>query len=250
MEKNYVTRSGIAVNEKALPYEIRTSEVEQFLQKKLNYVWKKAKAEEKKKDPNQQRKNMLEVDDISVSVISTQAGKNFYPFFVVLPLDVLDRENDRRPNEPAIFNPTKKDGVHRMYSELYNMFRIYIYNERDEKAFFSPVWRRMTGVSQRTAEYLRSNRTMKIMAIDNGRLRVVTFLIDPLRVFHDMLRLDDQGERRNYVVNVEDVIKLSKSNYIYKVLREIKSAKNESVDDQIINEILKKVETRPGNRNS
>lgn len=207
------TRSGVTPNEQALPYSITTSKVESYLQDKIDVVVNRMAKE-----------NGGKVEDISIRVYTTEAGKAFLPFVVILPMDVLQQRNKQKKKMASIFDTKSEDGTAAMKTEFYELFKSYVYNKDDEAAFFSDEWRRLRHVSRETSPVLKSLRTPKVNKMDNGHLQVVSFMIDPIRVFHDMLASDD--DRRNFKVDVVNWQKIQTGEYRYDLKRVINKGKN------------------------
>lgn len=215
------TRAGIQPSMRELPFSITTSEVEDYLQRKLNAV------------VNGMRQHGLYKgdDDIDVRVITVELGSNFIPFTVVLPTSVLKDSNVRRPNnEASVFNPKDSDNTAAIYDSIAKMFSSYTYDKNDSEAFFSADWRRARGVSNTASATLKRNYRPRVQRF--GNMEAVTFLIDPIRVFHDMLRIE--GNNANYRIEITDWQKLRTGEFRYDMLRIInKSKKNKKGGNDI-----------------
>lgn len=207
------TRSGLNPNENALPYSITTSAVESYLQKKVDVICNRMAKE-----------NGGKADDINVRLYTTEAGKSFLPFVVVLPLEVLSQRNKQKKKMASIFDTKSEDGTASMRPEFYELFKSYVYNKDDEAAFFSDDWRRQRHVSRETSPVLKSMRTPKVVSLNGGQIKTVSFMIDPLRIFHDMLESED--DRRNFKVEVVDWQKMQAGEYRYDLKRVINKNKN------------------------
>ena len=225
----FITRSGITPNEKELPYSITTSQVEKYLQDKIDVVLNRVA-----------KQNGTEKENIEVRVYTTEAGKSFLPFVVILPMEVLENKHQKRKkNVPSIFNTTESDGSANMRPELYKLFSSFTYNKDDEQAFFSDDWRRARHVNRETSPVLKGLRTPKVTSMDNRRLQVVSFMIDPLRVFHNMLEIE--GDTRTFKVDVEGWQKIQTGEYRYDVSRVINKGKNRKYKDTLADELNRKM---------
>lgn len=213
MASNYTTRAGLTPSENELPYSITTSDVKGYLQKKLNAV------------VNGMRKNgQYNGENIEVDIITVEMGNNFVPFTVVLPTTVLKQYNKpRRNNELSIFNPKDNDQTVNIMDPIIRMFGSYTFDKADGEAFFSADWRRARGVSTTTSAILKTNRTPRLTRLANGSLERVTFLIDPIRVFHDMLTVD--GNNTNFKVDIKNWQKIRSGEFRYDVMRVISKKK-------------------------
>lgn len=209
----YKTRAGIMPSEKELPFSITTTDVEQYIQRKLNVV------------VNGMRQNgIYKGEDIEVKVITVEMGSNFIPFTVVLPMNVL-KERVRRPKEElSIFNPKDSDSTVTLYEPIARMFSSYTFDKADGEAFFSSDWRRARGVSTNTSSILKHNRLPRIQKLNNGSMERVTFLIDPIRIFHDMLVMDTNNT--NFKIEIKDWQKIRSGEFRYDMKRVLNTKKN------------------------
>lgn len=228
--ENIKTRSGIAPNEQNLPFTITTSDVENYLQKKVDII---NSAMVQAGNPN--------TPHVDVRVYTTEAGRYFVPFVVILPLDVLQNNNKKKRNdEPDIFNPKNEDKSAIMLEPYYNLFKAYIYNAEDEKAFFSDDWRRARGVARDTSPSLKMMRTPKITEMDGGRVQVVSLLIDPLRIFYDMLIMEDN--RRDFKIEIPEWQKIKTGEFKYNIKRvAYTNKKNKKYKDTFAEELNRKM---------
>ena len=202
----YRTRAGIQPSEQELPFSITTIDVENYLQRKLNVV------------VNGMRQNgIYNGEDIDLNVVTVEMGSKFIPFTVVLPMSVLKEKKYRPKGELSIFNPKDSDATVNIYEPIIKMLSSYSYDAADGKAFFSADWRRARGVSTTTSNILKRNRLPRIQKFNNGSMERVTFLIDPIRVFHDMLVMD--GNNTNFRVDIENWQKIKSGEFRYDVKR-------------------------------
>ena len=206
MAREYKTRAGISPSENKLPFEITTSEVEDYLQKKVNVVI------------DQMRKNQQYAGaDVEVNVVTMEMGNNFFPFMVVLPMSVIKGNKKRNKSELSIFNPKDEDGTVKIIDPIIRMFSSYTFDDADGRAFSSCDWRRARGVSANGAASLKANRRPRITRFDNGKFEKVTFLIDPIRVFHEMLIME--GNNANFKVDITGWQKQRNGQYTYTMER-------------------------------
>ena len=209
----YKTRAGIQPSEKELPFSITTTDVEEYMQRKLNVV------------VNGMRQNGLwRGDDIEVKVITVEMGSKFVPFTVVLPTNVLkDRKNRQSNDELSIFNPKDNDMTANVYEPIMKMFASYVFDKADGEAFYSADWRRARGVSTTTSAVLKRNRLPRVQKLNNGSMERVTFLIDPIRVFHDMLMMDNNNT--NFRIEIENWQKIRSGEFKYDMKRVVNNKK-------------------------
>ena len=208
----YKTRAGIQPSDQELPFSITTADVKQYLQRKLNVVVNGMRQE-----------GYYNGEDIEVEVVTVEMGSNFIPFTVVLPMNVLKDKKRHPKDEPSIFNPKESDATLNIHDPIMRMFASYTFDKRDGEAFFSTDWRRARGVSTTTSAVLKRNRTPRIQRFNNGNMERVTFLIDPIRVFHDMLTMPDNGA--NFRIEIDNWQKIRSGEFRYDMRRVINSKK-------------------------
>lgn len=225
----YKTRAGITPSEQELPFSVTTSQVEEYLQRKLNVV------------VNGMRQNgFYHGEDIDVRVITVELGSKFIPFTVVLPMNVLkDKRKQRRNNdEPSVFNPKDSDGTVAIHDSIAKMFSSYTYDKSDGEAFFSADWRRARGVSTTTSALLKRNRVPRVQKF-GGNMEMVTFLIDPIRVFHDMLMMDNNNA--NFMIEIDNWQKLRSGEFRYDMRRVVRKKKGKKGGNDIADEINRRM---------
>lgn len=228
MARDYNTRAGITPDEKELPYSITTADVESYLNKKMDVICDQIA-----------KKNGTDKEEIDVHVYTTEAGKDFLPFVVVLPMDVLKSKKQKNQNTASIFTPQDSDNACSMKDEYYNVFKPFIYNKDDEQAFFSDEWRRRVRVNRETSPVLKSLRTAKVQRMNGGNTSVVIFMIDPLRVFHDMLKID--GDNRDFHIEIGNLQKINTGNYKYFMKRVINKGKGKKYSNTLADELNRKM---------
>lgn len=228
MARDYNTRAGITPDEKELPYSITTADVESYLNKKMDVIC-----------DQMSKKNGTDKEEIDVHVYTTEAGKDFLPFVVVLPMGVLKSKKQKNQNTASIFTPQDSDNACSMKDEYYNVFKPFIYNKDDEQAFFSDEWRRRVRVNRETSPVLKSLRTAKVQRMNGGNTSVVIFMIDPLRVFHDMLKID--GDNRDFHIEIGNLQKINTGNYKYFMKRVINKGKGKKYSNTLADELNRKM---------
>lgn len=211
---NYNTRAGLTPSERELPFVITTSDVSDYLNGRLEALVK----------------TMNTPMNIELSVASVEAGSKFVPFTVVLsPNTAKHRNNVSNDTEPSVFRPNDNDGSVRLIEPIAKLLGVYAYDKADGEAFFSADWRRARGVSTNSSAILKKNRTPRMMKFktNKGPVDRVIFLIDPIRVFHDMLVMDDNNA--NFRVDIVNWNKIRQGEYRYEVLRVLnKNKKNKN----------------------
>lgn len=209
-----VTRAGLKPSMAELPFTIDTDMVESHLQKKFDVLCKKLSSN-----------GDSDVKDIKIQLYTTEAGKYFLPFILVMPEDVLVDSKTKSYNTPDIFNPKESDGTARIRNEFVEMLRPFVYNKDDKKAFFADSWRHQMGITRQSANAITRITEPKMITMNHGRIRNVVVLIDPIRVFHDMLMINGNSDR--FTVDIDGWKKLNSGRYKYSVKRSVtKNSKN------------------------
>lgn len=220
MAKNTVsTRSGLRESGNKLEYEITTTEVAMYLRSKFKMIEDALNA-----------KGYKNVPSIKPEVSSIRLGKHYAPLFVLLPKEVLSLK-DYNPDIPSVFQPDRdtSDGAW-LKQEYYALLFCYMYKRDDINAFRSGELRRQAGITNsRDMETLFKYSTPKITksADENGAESLTVILIlDPVRVFHDMLT-DIQNPKQRFRVEISKTEKIDDRSYMYTVERLVKKKKKE-----------------------
>jgi len=216
------TKSGLKPDESGVPFSITTNQVEKYIQQRVDVVCKSANAE-----------------NVEIKIYTTEPGKYFCPFIVGLPISVLINQNQSsEDDEPSIFTPNKSNKKIKIRPELYHLFKLYTYNEDDEKQFYANDWKNRTGLRSDASAALARLRVPTITKSEG--VKIIMFLLDPLKVFHDMLQYKD--DKRPYKITVKSLKKIKTGEYIYGVERSINSSKNNKKYETVfINEVNKRL---------
>lgn len=228
------TRSGLRPDERNLPYTITTQFVREFLQGKFDVIV------DKMNEANTRGKKQEKID---IKLFTTGAGGAFFPFIIMLPLAVLERYGlDESNDEPSIFHPEEDEDLDAVLlkDEFYQLIKIYAFSKEDESAFFSDDWRRQRKVSRETSRNLKVLRTPKVNRYDCGGEKVpfVVMLLDPIRVFHDILTSPDNP--CDFTVEINSWQKLQKDGeFSYSVTRRMLKKGNKKYSNQYVDELNK-----------
>lgn len=214
------TRSGLKpVNSGDVPFEITTEQAEDFIQKKFNAITRQA------------RDNGENIEDVKVTLTTLLTGKAFAPFLIVLPTSILKSNNNNKKNrngkkeELSIFNPVETSAKPYIHDGLHMQLQCYEYTTDDRRVFFDRNWKNALGVTQRDSDFLRYNSTLRIQKLNRGREEFITVLLDPLKVFSDMLE-NPNNPGKNFSVVIDEFVKVAGGMYKYHVVRVPKSGKN------------------------
>lgn len=220
---NVKTKSGLQPVQTELPFVITTREAEEFLQRKFN---------------------LLRGDNArtQVSLFTTEVSRKFLPFMLLLPTSVMQGKAKKDNGfELSIFSPQRDDNRVNLQREVYATIAPYVFNKADEQAFFSPDWRREREVTGSMSNKLKFTRTPHIQKYNNNKVQFVAMLIDPVRLFHDMLT--DPDKKDNFQVQIGSTEKIKTGEYRYTVIKRsiFNSKKPKNYDEILANEINRKM---------
>lgn len=228
---NVKTRAGLVPVETEMPYSITTEEAEEFLQQKFDAI---VSAMQKKGEHQ---------EDVKIMLFTTKCSKKFMPFMVLLPLSVLKGKKERKNDyELDLFNPESSEKIAKLKDPFYQLIGSFIYNKNDESSFFSNAWRQALGVSLKTSHMLKANRTPKIQKFNKGASEYVVCMLDPVRLFHDMLT-DVNNKDAKFGVEIAHTECIKSTNFRYEVLRVARKKKktDKSFEDRLAYEINMRV---------
>jgi len=224
-----------------LSFKITTGAVEKYLQDRMNAVVRIAR---ERHDKDNDEKN-ISYPNVNIRVYTPKAGRNFYPFIITLPLDVLvDEEERQKDGFYSIYDTDSDEDGKKQYlikDAYWKVLEPFQYTKKDASAFTTDVFKRTLGVKHAAAIFIKDIRTPKVLDPTNSGKKVVTMLLDPLKIFHDMVKTDD--DRRNYVVDIIRADEVKKGEYVYKIIRRInkKGDKNRGNDKSFIAQINRKM---------
>lgn len=224
------TRSGLTPDEDRLPYTIKTSDVESYLQRKIDVVLNRIALN-----------NHSQPEKIDIRVYTTEAGKSFLPFVVILPMEALEDKRVKKQSQMAsIFDTKGNEGTANLKRPIYEVLSAYIFNKQDGEVFKSDSWRREHHVNRQATPVLLSMRTPKVVQIEGGKTKVVELMIDPARIFHDMLKTEK--DNRQYRINIKSWQKIQVGEFSYKVERVLnKGGKNKKYKSTLADELNRKM---------
>ena len=224
------TRSNLRPITSREEWRITTDDVERYLkEKKINAL------------PD-------DLKGTSIIVKTMNVGKYFLPFMVLLSMNAIEGNGNRsNNNELDIFNPDNSDGNKvNLKNAIYKALVPYVYNKQDEQAFFSSDWRRTRGVTSSMSSKLKYNRTPHVQVFNKNtrnEMKLVTLMIDPLRVFHDMVT-DMSNPHEQFRINISSIEKIKECEYSYTFTKDPifgKNKKDKNIDDIIALELTKQM---------
>lgn len=212
------TRSGITPDENMMHFRISTEDVERYLQKKFDAVSAKLRAEG------------VDAPNIDVHVDSGEASRKFVPLAITLGLDVIEdkrakEKGNNNRDELPMFNPTRNTGNYANISTPYwKILEAYQYDKKDRTVFQSSNWCHQMGVSRESSRNLVMLSVPRIHQVDK-ETKIVLMLLDPIRVFYDML-INTEQTGRKFSIKIEKLKRQETGEFIYSVVRYSGKSKN------------------------
>lgn len=219
------TRGGIEPSKDKEIYPITTDMARNYLQNKFSLICQGC------------RERGVHIDDINIILYSQKIGKTFIPFLLILPEEVLERgKNDE--NIPWCFRTDTEDAGVRLFQPFFELLKPYTYSKEDRNAFFhSRDWKQARQIEGRKRNALLKYATPKIEILGDAGRKVVV-LIDPIRLFHDML--SKETDRRAFEIWIKHWNEIDSSKYEFFVERVV-NKKQFNNRDEIYAEMLKKI---------
>lgn len=214
------TRSGLRPDESHLPFVITTKDVQNYLQKRIDVVLE------------EQRKNGEYISDVKImNIISIDASSTFIPMLVFLPESVIEQEKYAPVKGNSIFNTNPKGRALRLNNVIFNVLSPYMYDQRDRESFGTGLMKNTLKMSREKIYRIQEWSKPSLFKTRNGKSRNIVLLIDPIRVFYDMLKYTDkEAAKQQFRINIEDCKKREKGYYMYYVIREELSPKKKNTD--------------------
>lgn len=239
---NVKTRSGHTPSTDELFFKITTEDVMDYLQRRMDGLVHKMR------NSNNGSDEVYTGEDINLSIVTIRVTEKFLPFSVMLPTAVLKSYNRRGriKGESSIFNPKEEDGTEVMYKLFTEMFKSYVFTDGEIKYLSSNEGAKVRSemdLSMKNIDAMRRNKAPKIQRFNNGNMEKVTFLLDPIKIFHDMLTIENNTAP--FKTNVIGNKKISDGSYIYYVQRTYannKNGKKKKKDDySVVSELTRRM---------
>ena len=157
--------------------------------------------------------------NIGVSVYTFQASKLFYPMAAIIDREALSDPKNTMDNVNAYFNPDSQANVVRLKPIVFKVIQPFMYNKDDVSYFMSQTFKSDRRISNRMAYNLKDLSKPRMISV-SGNGKKIMVLIDPVKVFHNML-VDPSDPNQNFFVEVpaHEVTKISEMNYRYTVTK-------------------------------
>lgn len=224
------TRCKLRESKKKLQFDIRTEDVQKYLEGKFKFI-----------NDTLVSRGEKGVEPIPVTLRSLRIGKHFLPFIVLLPEAVLDRASFN-PNTPSVFRPEEDDDAVRIKPYYFKFLSNYMYSKDDINAFNSGNWKRAAGItSNGNLQILRrySRPAIETMNTNNGKSVSVMVFLDPLKIFHEML-IDEDNRDQRFSVFIDGMQEVEDNNYVFTVSREVNKRSKEDLNQ--IQNILRQMQ--------
>jgi len=243
-------------------YRVTTSDVEAFLQSRINEFISAARENEKKRVADLQEKEnaaaaaenrdakkiyQRDIPDVNIILRSVEVSSKYVPFFLFLPEEAL-KSNDGKKNERvmSIFNNPDASNVGEFRNEIMAAIGGFFYNKDDKKMIRSNEFKSRYHISARSANNIANLMSPRSKRV-NGKNYVIV-VIDGIRLFSYMARdierrdVDNNGNPR-YFVDISDIKKINDCEYRYTVTKTMrgKDKKRGGID---FNKIIKDAVTR------
>lgn len=234
------TRSGIKPSvgkSRSVPYDISTEDVEAYLQRKANILAKKLNDEEQ--TPNKYQ--------FHIKIYTADAGKKFLPFVMIIPETALmkyyaeiENEEDEEDEYGYGTIPYEDTTDNRLIVPFAKFISGYRYEKGDRKLFKSDSWRYTYGVSRKSKGTLLRMLDPLDVEVNHGKEKLVIVLLDPIRVFHDMLT--DPNSNSEFLVDIVGWKRKKTGSYLFHLLRVLGKKKRAYDDRKVINELNARLE--------
>lgn len=214
------TRSGIKPDESRLPYVITPNDVKNYLQKRIDIVL------------NEARKNGEYVPDVNIQdVISIDVTSDFIPLVLFLPESAVQINPVSEYKGNSIFN-TNNDSKKKvkLIKPVYNALKAYVYNDEDRKSFGTVTMKNTLKMSREKIYRIQEWSTPTVFNTKRNVPTSVVLLIDPIRIFYDMLKYVGNEPAKPFRIVVEDTKKRENGYYKYYIRREEITPKKEKKD--------------------
>ena len=213
------TRSGLRPDETRLPYVITPKDVQNYLQKRLDVV------------TNELRKQGKECQDVKIQdLISIEASNEFIPLVIFLPETAVVKKQKEQIKGNSIFAQSSKQPGIKLRDEIYNVLKPYVYSSKDRESFGTHLMKNTLKMSREKIYRIQEWTRPTWLKSKRSKDKNIVLLIDPIRVFHDMLKYVDAPQAKPFRINIENWKKKESGYYKYFVVREEITPKKENKD--------------------
>lgn len=238
-----LTVGGLRPSNENETYKFTVNDIKDCLQKKLNLL---ITANNRKCDQDEQYAQRFGrlPENITITLSGVQCGDTFTVLTLMLPMSVVMNKRRRNAQEEcSLFNPQDQDQKRvELSPKIWSFFRGYMFTKDETSMMRTAKWQRDVGL-KRTSGGDRNKMLSFLLSYASPRIiemkgqEVVVFNLDALKVFHDLLKKDDDS--RAYEIIVEDVTKIEGMNFRFSVRRKVrKGRRSHSDESDFINSLL------------
>lgn len=203
-----------------IKYEFTTIKCANFIEEEFRQV----------EDAMKVASGNTEIPHVVPKITSAKIGKRFYPLLLILPGDVLENQ-EQNENIPDIFLP-ENDSVSLKKSYHLTLLR-YRYDKQDINSFRSNTFKHDSGVFRNSdIQFLCRYAYPKIEKnmVDGEERPFVVMILDPIRLFHNML-VDELRPKQRFRVFIKNVKDIDGENFRYTVQRSIDKKKDSDTEE-------------------
>jgi hypothetical protein len=224
---NYAA-TGIEIDNSVLPFSIKTSQAEAFIQKKVDFACE-----------------TMKIKKTEVNLITSDVSEFFKPFIVCLPTYALSggQQKQKGPQMSGIFNiENNQKHAGKLNEPWDSIFAPMVYNSADVAMFDSQHFQNQMRIRRESVISLKRNYKPSIAKLSGGQ-RMVILLLDPIRVFHAML--EDSLDSRPFAIDLTKTKSVGNGEYIYKMNRRIiNNKKGGKYNVTVVDELNRKMRGR------
>ena len=172
-------------------------------------------------------------EDVIIKVCGRKYGYNFYPIVAVMTPNVLQPSKYADSSIPDYFRGEDPDNVW-LKSQYYKYLLNFMFDDEDRKAFHSSMMKRALGIKQyKDVNELNKYSKPKVERDRDDRPAYVTVILDPVRVFSDMVT-DMDRKWENFKVDIDRVERGKEEGDItYTILRKLVKDGNKKHEEDL-----------------
>lgn len=208
-------------------FDLTTYDVKKYLQSKVD-VLISIMNQERKKDPNK-----TTIPPMRIHLFSTPISKKFAPFTILLAPTVAENfeipyeEDIRESGEEIFLTPQKAYTGHKqkalLYPEFQKFVEVYGYTKGDIESLRTDYLKKELSITHAKIDKMymfvdpRFN-TLEGGAVNSLDVTRVVVLLDPIKVFHDMLSNPDEP-KEEFEIQITLGDKKNENEFVYHIRR-------------------------------
>ena len=147
-----------------------------------------------------------------------------------LPESVIEQEKYAPTKGNSVFNTNPKSHALKINNVIYNVLNPYMYNRVDRESFGTRLMKNTLKMSREKIYRIQEWSTPTVFNTKRNVPTSVVLLIDPIRIFYDMLKYVGNEPAKPFRIVVEDTKKRENGYYKYYIRREEITPKKEKKD--------------------